>query len=546
MRARSPRGRPLHPAIAPLAADLRSGRLGRREFLSLATTLGLAGTLPGALRAASHSAAGGTLRCEMAVHELTEPRLFQWPQMANQTRGLLEYLVRYERNGSFTPVLLESWDVSEAADTYVLNIRPGVRWTNGDTLTARHVAANFEAWCDTSVAGNSMPSRLGSLVDPETGQIRSGALNILDDTTLSLTLTAPDITLIAGLADYPAALMHPTAIGTNPLVTRIGTGPYMPDEITPRERSVWVRNTAHTWWNEGNGAALDRVEFLDFGTDPAAIYAAARDGAVDMVYETTAAFVDFMDNLDMVRSDIDTAATIVCRTNAKAEIDGARPYADPRVRKALQMAVDNTICLEIGHATRGTVAQNHHVAPLHPAYADIPAEPPNPAGARALMESAGMSEFVHELISLDDGWERDTTDAVAAQLRDAGFQVDRRVLPGNAYWRDWQSFPFSSTTWNQRPLGIQVPLLAYHSDGAWNETGFSNGELDGLLVEARGISDVDTRRSQMARIQEILQGEGVIIQPFWRTLSNHAAPDVQGADMHPMFEIEYSLISRSP
>ena len=69
---------------------------------------------------------------------------------------------------------------------------------------------------------------------------------------------------------------------------------------------------------------------------------------------------------------------------------------------------------------------------------------------------------------------RDTTDAIAAQLRDAGFNVKRTVLPGATYSEGWQTYPYSTTSWNQRPLDIQIPLLAYKSDGVWNETGFAN------------------------------------------------------------------------
>ena len=72
------------------------------------------------------------------------------------------------------------------------------------------------------------------------------------------------------------------------------------------------------------------------------------------------------------------------------------------------------------------------------------------------MKEAGLADFEHELISLDAGFEKDTTDAVAAQLRDAGIKVKRTVLPGSTFWNDWAKYPFSSTNWNHRPLGTQV------------------------------------------------------------------------------------------
>ena len=69
----------------------------------------------------------------------------------------------------------------------------------------------------------------------------------------------------------------------------------------------------------------------------------------------------------------------------------------------------------------------------------------DPAGALALVQEAGMADFEHELISIDDAWRKDTTDAVAAQLRDAGINVKRTVLPGSTFWNDWAKYPFSST-----------------------------------------------------------------------------------------------------
>jgi peptide/nickel transport system substrate-binding protein len=43
----------------------------------------------------------------------------------------------------------------------------------------------------------------------------------------------------------------------------------------------------------------------------------------------------------------------------------------------------------------------------------------------------------------------------AAQLRDAGFNVERVVIPGSTFWNDWTTYPFSSTNWNHRELGVR-------------------------------------------------------------------------------------------
>ena len=84
--------------------------------------------------------------------------------------------------------------------------------------------------------------------------------------------------------------------------------------------------------------------------------------------------------------------------------------------------------------------------------------------------------------------------------------------------------------------GIQVLSLAYKSGVAWNETAFNNAEFDALLAQAVSIADADARRVVMADIEKIMQDEGVLIQPYWRSLYRHYSASVRGADMHPTFE----------
>ena len=535
----------LHPAARDLASEHVAGKLSRREFLTRATSLGVSTaaaygliglSVPGAAQA--QPAMGGTIRIQSDVRPLKDPRTYDWPQMSNFSRGWLEYLVEYQRDGSIAPMLLESWEVSEDATVYVLRVRPGVTWNDGSPFTARDVAYNITRWCEQGVEGNSMAARMASLIDPETGAAREGAIEVTDDLTVTLTMLNPDITLIAGFSDYPAAIVKDGFTG-DPMENPVGTGPYLPEELSVGERATLVRNTEHDWWGTEvfGGPYLDRITYIDYGTDQAAHFAAAEGGEVDMVYESLGEFVDLMDTIGWERSEVVTANTLVIRTNQEAEIDGTKPYADVRVRRALALAVDNAICLELGYADRGAVAENHHVCPIHPEYAELPPPEFDPEQAAALMEEAGMADFEHELISIDDNWRRDTSDAVAAQLRDAGINVRRTVLPGNTFWNDWAGYPFSTTDWAQRPLGVQVLALAYRSGEAWNETGFSNAEFDATLTEALAIADADERRAVSAKLQTIMQQEGVIIQPYWRSTFRHYRPGVIGADQHPTFEI---------
>lgn len=543
-------GKKPHRFFENFLTDYRQNRLSRREFLAYSTSVGVSAATALSLigetvPAQAAGKRGGTLRITMNVREIKDPAYYEWNEMGNGSRDILEYLVRWQPDGTFTPMLLESWELSDDGKVWTMHVRKGVKWNNGDDFTAKDVAVNFKRWLNLRPT-STMQSRFpGLLEEYETGQrdtqglaIKAqraipNAVEVVDDHTVRLNSNSVDISVIPSIADYAAAIVHHTFddTGADFLAHPIGTGPFVLKEYKVGERIVKVRRPDGEYWD--GDPYLDQVAIVDLKDDPAQVFAAFSTDQIDLAYEIQPAQVERMAQISGLKKyEISTANTGVIRFNVNKP-----PFDNPKLRRAIQLMSDNTATLKIAYNNLGSVAEHYHVHPNHPEYFKLPELKRNIAEAKKLLEEAGMAGGEVECIAVNSPeWESQACLALAAQAKEANFTINVNILPGDAFWEKWDEWDFSMTGWNGRALGTQVYNLAYRSTGVWNETAYNNPKFDRLLDEASATPDAKERSKMFEELEKILQSDAILVQPLWRGLFNYSQARVQNFHMHSAFE----------
>jgi peptide/nickel transport system substrate-binding protein len=534
------------------------GRMSRREFVRIAALLGVAAGsayalagLPAPAFAADNlpfpaddpaAKAGGTLRIAMLIQKMEDPATYTWGEMANQTRHILEYLTSTGTDNITRPMLAESWEASEDLRTWTFRIRPGVTWHNGEALTAEHVAWNLTRWLDPALgSGNRGLSTFAAMLrdtdrkDDKGKVIKEvipGALEVLDAMTIRLNLSKPVLSVPQDLNSYPCAILHPSfkaPFSDNP----IGTGPFTLAELKVGERCILKRVTQtadgkpFAYW--GGKVYLDEIHYYNFDNDNQ--LTAFASGDVEAIYQLGVEQLELAKSLDQQILTAQTSQNLFLRM----QVD-QKPFDDPRVRKAMQLAVDRTAINNLVYPGNRDVGEDHAVAPVHPEYFALPPLRRDVAAARALLAEAGHGDGLELTIDVGNTngpWQQTVCEAVRDQLQDAGIKLNVNVMPASKYWEIWNTTAFGASAWTHRPLGTMVNSLAFRSGVAWNETHFADPAFDAALDEAEGTLDVEARRAKMATVEKILQDAAVAIMPIWRPIYFIVARQVHGYPAHP-------------
>jgi peptide/nickel transport system substrate-binding protein len=541
-----------HSAIPKLCDYLAAGKMHRREFIRFATLLGMsAGTayalagLPGGdvlpSARAQDMPKGGTLRLGNRVKEILNPHTFSWGNYdSNVTRQVVEYLTITGHDNITRPYLVEKWEVSDDLKTWTLRLRQDVKWHSGRPFVADDVVWNLKHVLDPATGSSVLGLMKGYMIEEvDTGQKDeqgnpkldmklwdANAIEKVDDHTVRLNCKAAQIAVPEHLFHYPLGILDPEENGEFKVGSN-GTGPFELVEFEVGRKAVL--QARKEYW--GDMPYVERLEFIDVGDDPAAAANALTSGQIHGLVQADPIQYEPMKQIPGAKLyQVPTAETAVMRMKVTE-----KPFDNPKVRQAVRLALDSESIMQVSLRGLGTVGEHHHVAAVHPEYAQLAPMKRDVEGAKKLLAEAGYPNGIDVAISVpkDPPFKSVMVQAAVEQWKEAGIRTRIDLMPAALYWDVWTKVPFGCTIWYHRPLGIMVLGLAYRAGVPWNESSYANAEFDRLLTEAEGVIDPDERRKIMEQLEKIMQEDGPIAQPVWRNNFTFMNEKVQGFEMHP-------------
>lgn len=496
--------------------------LNRSSGIALALVLSIGVTVHAGMPAYADDAefviGAGTEPDTMGVQEQTSTAV------QNYMDFIVEPLVKLAPDGSIQPGLAESWEVSEDGLTYTFHLREGVKFHDGTEFDAEAVKFNFGRLLDEDVR---VPLR---------GQFSMiKEVEVIDTLTVKTHLSATTPAFLGTMSSAPATMMSPAAIDKfgnsyKRIVHPIGTGPYKFVEYVQAEHIKLER--WESYWGEKPYFEKQTIKLIP---EPASREAALLSGQADMIMQPPSADIGALQANEDVNVIIgDTTRVIYLAFNNQAEA-----FSDPRVRKAINHAVDKEAIIK--SVLFGAAEPVHsHLSRHMASYCEVGYYDYDPEKARAMLEEAGASGLQLEIVAPAGHYiqDRQAASAIAAYLQQVGIKASVRTTDWATYlaWVAEQPeqqgtrmnmFGYAGASPEQATPGM---ISFFGGDfippNGFNTAFYSNNEVDELWRQASQEPDKEKRDALYCEAQKIFWGDAP-----WLFLWNQGIPIVTRADI---------------
>ncbi len=424
-------------------------------------------------------------------------------------------LIKYDKNLNLVGDLAESFDVSADGLTITFHLRKGVTWHDGAPFSSRDVLYTYQVTVDPKT-----PTAYAE----DFKQVKNIAA--LDSHTVQVTYGSPFAPALAswGMQILPAHLLEGRDITQSALARHpVGTGPYRFKEWVAGQKILLEANPNYF---EGR-PFIDRYLYRII-PDSSTMYMELKAAAIDLMGLTPVQYVrqttqsSFTSRFNKFRYPSSTY--LYMGYNLRHPL-----FGDKRIRQALTAAINKDELIQgvlfgMGQKSHGPLVPGRWA--YNAAVTDIGYDPGH---AAELLAQAGWKNknsdgilvkggkpFSFTILTNQGNQQRLMTAQIIQQrLRFVGIDVKIRIVEWAAFLKEFVNkgnFEVVLLAWqiSQDPDLYDIWHSSKTKPGELNFIGYTNPEVDRLLVEGRSTFDMEKRKRAYFRIQEILAEE----QPY--------------------------------
>ena len=378
--------------------------------------------------------------------------------------NVFEGLVKPTPDGDLTPAVAESYTVSEDRLTYTFTLREGVKFHNGDTVTAEDVVYSINRCAAATETG---------IVQVEAFSVIQ-SMEAVDERTVTITIAEPSNEFLSYLtvavlpADYDQQDTAP-----------IGTGPFK--FVSRAAQDSVVLEKFDEYW--GTPANLDKVT-LKIIENADSLMMSLQSGAIDLCSHLTSTQVA------QLGDDFNVAEGTMNLVQAMYLNNAEKPFDDVRVRQALCYAVDKQAIIDIAFDGYGSPIGSS----MYPAFGKYFDDSltnyytRDVEKAKALLAEAGYPNGFEMTITVPSNYKphMDTAEVLVQQLAEIGVKATIQPIE----WESWVSDVYAGRQFQSTVVGVDASTMTarallerFTSDYGKNFINYNNAEYDALFQQ---------------------------------------------------------------
>lgn len=438
--------------------------------------------------------------------------------------NIFEGLVKPNSDGEMIPAVAEKYTLSEDGTTYTFTLREGVKFHNGQTVTAEDVVYSINR-CAAVPEGQEKP------LVAAFSAVKS--VEALDEKTVAVTIAQRDLEFIS----YMTAAIIP-ADYENQDTAPVGTGPFRFVSRTPQQDFVMER--FEDYW--GAPAWLDKVTYK-ICENADALVMNLNGGSIDLCAHLTSAQASQLNqNFQVLEGTMNLVQAIYLNNQAK-------PFDNQLVRQALCYAIDRQGIMDMVADGHGTAVGSS----IYPAFTKyflpelVDKYPHDVAKAKELLAQAGYPDGFDMTISVPNNYQphMDTAEVVAEQLREAGINVTIQPVE----WSTWLDTIYNGRQFQATVVGVDAAnmtaramLERFTSDYGKNFINYNNPAYDALFQQAINAQDEATQTDLYKQMETMLAdtAANVYIQDLCDLVAMRQ--DLGGLKFYPIYVLDLSTV----